>query len=154
MSLTSPEKITSHHPYSLFNNNNNNSLHLYSAFLCTQSLVHRRGIPSTTTNVQHPPGWHDGTHSVPEPPPPTHQLQVESRCDEANQCMRMIRSKQEKECPVCSDPDVTLRAFPRHTVFTNKSAEEQGMCFLRHLFKLKWRWLPSEKSTGQIRFNK
>ncbi len=34
----------------------NNLLHLYSAFLGTQSALHRGGISSTTTNVQHPPG--------------------------------------------------------------------------------------------------
>ncbi len=37
--------------------NNNNLLHLYSAFLGTQSGLDRSGgISSTTTNVQHPPG--------------------------------------------------------------------------------------------------
>ncbi len=44
------------------NNNNNNNynynlLHLYSAFLDTQSALHSKGaISSSTTNVQHPPG--------------------------------------------------------------------------------------------------
>ncbi len=39
------------------NNNNNNLLHLYSAFLDTQSALHSKGaISSSTTNVQHPPG--------------------------------------------------------------------------------------------------
>ncbi len=51
---------------------NNNLLHLYSAFLGTQSASHRRGgISSTTTSVQHPPGWCDGSHIVPERPPHT-----------------------------------------------------------------------------------
>ncbi len=37
--------------------NNNNWLHLYSAFLDTQSALHSKGaISSSTTNVQHPPG--------------------------------------------------------------------------------------------------
>ncbi len=37
--------------------NNNNFLHLYSAFLDTQSALHSKGaISSSTTNVQHPPG--------------------------------------------------------------------------------------------------
>ncbi len=36
---------------------NNNLLHLYSAFLDTQSALHSKGaISSSTTNVQHPPG--------------------------------------------------------------------------------------------------
>ncbi len=39
------------------NNNNNNLLHLYSAFLDSQSALHSKGaISSSTTNVQHPPG--------------------------------------------------------------------------------------------------
>ncbi len=39
------------------NNNNNNLLHLYSAFLDTQSALHSKGtISSSTTKVQHPPG--------------------------------------------------------------------------------------------------
>ncbi len=38
-------------------NNNNNFLHLYSAFLDIQSALHSKGaISSSTTNVQHPPG--------------------------------------------------------------------------------------------------
>ncbi len=38
-------------------NNNNNLLHLYSAFLGTQSTLYRRdGISSTITSEQHPPG--------------------------------------------------------------------------------------------------
>ncbi len=37
--------------------NNNNLLHLYSAFLGTQSALYSKGdISSSTTNVQHPPG--------------------------------------------------------------------------------------------------
>ncbi len=37
--------------------NNYNLLHLYNAFLGTQTALQRRGgISSTTTNVQHPPG--------------------------------------------------------------------------------------------------
>ncbi len=43
--------------FSSDNNNNNNLLHLYSAFLDTQSALHSKGdISSSTTNVQHPPG--------------------------------------------------------------------------------------------------
>ncbi len=44
-------------PFINNNNNNNNLLHLYSAFLDTQSALHSKGgISSSTTNVQHPPG--------------------------------------------------------------------------------------------------
>ncbi len=49
-----------------------NSLHLYSAFLGTQSALHRRGgISSSTYSVQHPPEWRDGSHSAPERSPHT-----------------------------------------------------------------------------------
>ncbi len=79
-----------HNPSS--NNNNNNLLHLYSAFLDTQSALHSKGaISSSTTNVQHPPGWCDGSHSAPERPPHTSLLVERRQSDEANQCMGMIR---------------------------------------------------------------
>ncbi len=54
----------------LINNNNNYWLHLYSAFLCTQSAFNRRGMSSTTTSVQYSPEWCDGSHITPERPPP------------------------------------------------------------------------------------
>ncbi len=74
------------------NNNNNNLLHLYSAFLDTQSALHSKGtISSSTTNVQHPPGWCDCSHSAPEHPPQTSLLVERRQSDEANQCMGMIR---------------------------------------------------------------
>ncbi len=68
-----------------FSLNNNNLLHFYNA-------LHSKGdISSSTTNVQHPPGWCVGSHSAPERPPHT-SLPVERRqSDEANQCMGMIR---------------------------------------------------------------
>ncbi len=72
--------------------NNNNLLHLYSAFLDTQSALHSKGaISSSTTNVQHPPGWCDGSHSAPECPPHTSLLVERRQSDAANQCMGMIR---------------------------------------------------------------
>ncbi len=72
--------------------NNNHLLHLYSAFLGTQSALHRSGgISSTITNVQHPPGWCNGSHSVPEHPSHTSLLVERRQSDEANQCMGMIR---------------------------------------------------------------
>ncbi len=78
-----------HNPSS---NNNNNLLHLYSAFLDTQSALHSKGaISSSTTNVQHPPGWCDGSHSAPERPLHTSLLVERRQSDEANQCMGMIR---------------------------------------------------------------
>ncbi len=77
--------------YNNNNNNNNNLLHLYSAFLGTQSALHSKGgISSSTTSVQHPPGWCDGSH-VPELQPHTSLLVERRQSDEANQCMRMIK---------------------------------------------------------------
>ncbi len=68
--------------------NNNNLLHLYSAFLDTQSALHSKGaISSSTTNVQHPPGWCDGSHSAPERPPHTSLLVERRQSNEANQFM-------------------------------------------------------------------
>ncbi len=78
-------------PFFLYNNNNN-LLHLYSAFLDTQSALHSKGaISSSTTNVQHPPGWCNGSHSAPECPPHTSLVVERRQSDEANQCMGMIR---------------------------------------------------------------
>ncbi len=60
--------------------------HLYSALLCI--VVHPKrftiiwgGLSSTTTSVQHPLGWCDGSHRTALT---THQLQVERR-ERANQ---------------------------------------------------------------------
>ncbi len=72
--------------------NNNNMLHLNSAFLGTQRALHSKGgISSFTTNVQHPPGWCDGSHIAPEHPPHTSLLVERRLSDEANQCVGMIR---------------------------------------------------------------
>ncbi len=66
----------------------NNLLHLYSAVLDTQSALHsKRGICSSTTNVQHPPEWCDGSHVTPERPPHTSLLVERRQSDESNQCM-------------------------------------------------------------------
>ncbi len=45
------------------------------------------GISSSTTNVQHPPGWCDGSHIAPERPPHTSLLVERRQSDGANQCM-------------------------------------------------------------------
>ncbi len=76
--------------------NNNNLLHLYNAFLGTQSALHerRRGggrISWTTTNVQLPPGWCNGSHIAPERPPHPSLLVERRQSDEANRCMGMIK---------------------------------------------------------------
>ncbi len=69
----------------------NNLLHLYSASLGTQIFYIEGGISSSTTSVQHPPGWWcDGSHSAPKRPTHT-SLLVDRQSDEANQCMEMIR---------------------------------------------------------------
>ncbi len=70
----------------------NNLLHLYSAFLGTQSTLYSKwDVSSSTTNVTHPPGWCGGSHSAPERPPHTSLLVERRPSDEANQCMGMIR---------------------------------------------------------------
>jgi len=43
-------------------------------FSALKSLYIEGGISSTTTNVQHPPGWCDGSHIAPERPPHTSLL--------------------------------------------------------------------------------
>ncbi len=69
----------------MHNNNNNNLLHLYSAFLGTQSALYSKwDISSSTTNVKHPLGWCDGSHSAPERPPHTSLLVERRPSDEAN----------------------------------------------------------------------
>ncbi len=66
-------------PQYIIINNNIFFLHLYSAFLGTQSALHSKGgISSSTTSVQHPPGWCDGSHIALERPPHT-SLLVERR---------------------------------------------------------------------------
>ncbi len=72
---------------------------LFLLFLSTQSALHREGrggeggggISSSTTSVQHPPGWCDGSHSAPDRSPHTSLLVERRQSDEANQCMGMIR---------------------------------------------------------------
>ncbi len=62
-----------------------NLLQLYSDFLGTQSALHSKGdISSSTTSVQHPPGWCDGSHSAPERPPQTSLLVERRQSDEAS----------------------------------------------------------------------
>ncbi len=109
------------------NNNNNNLLHLYSAFLDTQSALHSKGaISSSTTNVQHPPGWCDGSHSAPERPPHTSLLVERRQSDEANQCIGMIRRPWWSEASglVCQDAGVTpLLFFEGHPGIFNDHRE-------------------------------
>ncbi len=80
-------------------NNNNNLLHLYSAFLGTQSALHRRGggggdllnHHQCACGLDDAPGWCDGSNIAPECPPHTSLLAERRQSDEANQCMGMIR---------------------------------------------------------------
>ncbi len=126
----------------LNNNNKNNSLHLYSAFLSTQSALHcEGGISSSTTSVQHPPGWCDGSHSAPDRSPHTSLLVERRQSDEANQCMGMIRRPLWSEAngqiwPGCRGHTSTL--FERHPGIFNDHRESgprfnvssEGRCFL------------------------
>ncbi len=49
-------------------------------------------ISASTTNVQHPPGWCDGSHIAPKRPPHTSLLVERRQSDEANQCMGWLVS--------------------------------------------------------------
>ncbi len=93
--------------------NNNNLLHLYSAFLGTQSALHsNEGISSSTTSVQHPPD--DVTAAIVRqntPHTPAYWWRGDS--DEVNQCMGMIRRPWWSEasgevCPGCRGHTATL----------------------------------------------
>ncbi len=99
--------------YDIIINNNNNLLHLYSAFLGTQSALHSNGgISSSTTSVQHPPD--DVTAPIVRqntPHTPAYWWRGDS--DEANQCMGMIRRPWWSEdngevCPGCRGHNATL----------------------------------------------
>ncbi len=63
--------------------------YIYIALFCFSKHSKRStlsgGISSTTTSVQHPPGWCDGSHSAPERPPYTSLLVERRQSDEANQ---------------------------------------------------------------------
>ncbi len=106
-------------------NNNINLLHLYSAFLGTQSTLHSKwDISSSTTNVQHPPGWCDGSHSAPERPPHTSLLVERRPSDEANQCMGIIRRPWWSEASGWIWPGLTpLLSFERHPGILNDHRE-------------------------------
>ncbi len=69
--------------------------YIYIALFCFSKHSKRStlsgGIFSSTTTVQHPPGWCDGSHSVPERPPHTSLLVERRLSDAANQWMGMIR---------------------------------------------------------------
>ncbi len=70
----------------------NNVLHLYSAFLGTQSALYRRGESTQPpAMLQHLPGWCNGSHIAPERPPHTSLLVERRQSDEANRCMGIIR---------------------------------------------------------------
>ncbi len=132
------------------NNNNNNSLHLYSAFSSTQSSLHcEGGVSSSTTSVQHPPGWCDGSHSAPDRSPHTSLLVERRQSDEANQYMGMIRRPWWSEAngqiwPGCRGHTSTL--FERHPGIFNDHRESgprfnvsfEGRCFLTVSVPVTW----------------
>ncbi len=123
---------------------NNNLLHLYSAFLGTQSALHSKGLfSSSTTNVQHPPRWCDGSHIGPERPAHTSLLVERRQSDGANQCMGMIRRPWWSEAngeiwPGCHGHTSTL--FEIHPGIFNDHRESgprfnvscEGRCFLQY----------------------
>ncbi len=92
LNLSGAFKAQLHSAVQTVNNNNNNLVYLYTVlFWALKSALHSKGgISSSTTSVQHPPGWCDGSHSAPECPPHT-SYRWRGDSDEANQCMGMIR---------------------------------------------------------------
>ncbi len=60
-------------------------------FWVLKALYIEGGVSSITTNVQHPPGWCDGSRIAPERPQHTSLFVERRQSDEANQCMGMIR---------------------------------------------------------------
>ncbi len=105
--------------------NNNNSLHLYSAFLST--LLCQGDISSSTTSVQHPPGWCGGSHSAPERPPHTSLLVERRPSDETNQQIWGLLGGHDGQRPMekfGQDAGVTpLSFFERHPGIFNDHRE-------------------------------
>ncbi len=112
-------------------------------FWVLKTLYIVRGISSITTSVQHPPGWCDGSHIVPECPPLTSLLVERRQRDEANQCMGMIRRPWWSEAngdiwPGCRGN--TLLFFEGHPGIFNDHRESgpqfnissEGRCFLQY----------------------
>ncbi len=125
------------------NNNNNNLLNLYIAFLGTQSTLHRRG-----ESRQPPPmcsiHLDDATAAIVRQNPPHTSLLVERRqSDEANQSMGMIRRLWWSEAngeiwPGCQG--YTLLFFKARPGIFNDHRESgpqfnissEGRCFLQY----------------------
>ncbi len=135
------------------NNNNNNSLHLYSAFLLflsTQSALHCEGgggVSSSTTSVQHPPGWCDGSHSAPDRSPHASLLVERRQSDEANQYMGMIRRPWWSEAnrqiwPGCRGHTSTL--FERHPGIFNDHRESGPRFNVSSEGRNKNRWMETQ----------
>ncbi len=101
---------------------NNNLLHLYSAFLDTQSALHSEGgyllirhqCAASTRMMRR-------SHIVPERPPP-HQLQVERR-QWWRQCMGMIRRPWWSEASGRIWPGYTPTLFKKHPGIFNDHRE-------------------------------
>ncbi len=104
-------------------------------FKALKALYIQGGISSTTTNVQHPPGWCDGSHIAPERPPHTSLLVERRQRDEANQCMGMIRRPWWSEAngqiwPGCWGYTPTL--FRRTSWDFLMTTESQDLCLTSH----------------------
>ncbi len=88
--------------------------YIYIALFWVLKALYMEGAnSSSTTNVQHPPGWCDGSHIAPERSPHISLLVERRQSDEANQCMGMIRRPWWSEAngriwPGCRDYTLTL----------------------------------------------
>ncbi len=111
-------------------------------------LVHHQ-CAASTTSVQHPPGWCDGSHSAPDRSPHTSLLVERRQSDEANQYMGMIRRPWWSEAngqiwPGCRGHTSTL--FERHPGIFNDHRESgprfnvsfEGRCFLTVSVPVTW----------------
>ncbi len=106
--------------------------YIYIALFCFSKHSKRStlwgggGVSSSTTNVQHPPGWCDGSHSAPDRSPHTSLLVERRQSDEANQYMGMIRRPWWSEAngqiwPGCRGHTSTL--FERHLgIFNDRTS--------------------------------
>ncbi len=101
------------------------------------------GISSSTTSVQHPPGWCDSSHSVPELPPHTSLLVERRRSDEANQQVLGLLGGHDDQRPIGKfgqDAEVTPLLFSKGIFNDHRESGPrfnvscEGRCFWQYSF--------------------
>ncbi len=102
-------------------------------FWVLKALYTEGGISSSTTNVQHPPGWWDGSHIAPERPPHTSLLVERRQSDESNQCMGMIRRPWWSEASGEIWPEGHPGIFNDHRESGPRfNVSSEGRCFVQY----------------------